>query len=206
MPIQIQTVVCGAIGENAYIVRPRDRDDCVVIDPGDEYPKLSRAVGTLKVAAILLTHGHFDHIMAVGPMAEAHNAPVYLGSEDMEMLNDPALNGRTELMGISRMEGPALSAQPFGETLSAAGFDFEIILTPGHSKGSACLYLPAEEVLFSGDTLFQAGFGRMDLHGGSPRHMRESLRRLFTLPPETRVYPGHGMPTTIGDERSRYRL
>lgn len=206
MPIQIHCVCCGEIGENAWLVLRDGRDDCVVIDPGDEYPKLKRALEGRSVAAILLTHGHFDHIMAVGPMAVDTHAPVYVGRDDMEMLNNAALNGRAGLMGITHMDGPAIEAAPYGEKLSAAGLDFMVLPTPGHSRGSVCLYLPDEAVLFSGDTLFQAGFGRMDLYGGSPAQMRDSLRRLFALPPETRVYPGHGMATTIGEERSRYRL
>ena len=206
MPIQIQSVCCGEIGENAWIVWREGRDDCVVIDPGDEYPKLKRAIGDKRVAAILLTHGHFDHIMAVGAMVRDTHAPVYVGAEDMEMLNNPMLNGRMGLMGVSRMEGPVITAQPYGEELSVAGLNFIVLPTPGHSRGSVCLYLPDEKVMFSGDTLFCAGFGRMDLHGGSPAHMRESLRRLFNLPPGVKVCPGHGMSTTIGDERSRYRL
>lgn len=206
MPIQIQSVVCGGIGENAWIVGLEGRDDCVVVDPGDEYPKLKRTLGDRRVAAILLTHGHFDHIMAVGDMVADTHAPVYIAREDMEMLDNPVLNGRAGLMGVMRMEGPVFEALPFGDKLSAAGLDFDILPTPGHSKGSVCLYLPEHGVLFSGDTLFMAGFGRTDLHGGSSLHMRDSLRRLFRLPPETRVCPGHGMTTTIGDETRRYRL
>ena len=206
MPIQIQSVCCGEIGENAWIVRAVGRDDCVVIDPGDEYPKLNQAIGGRRVAAMLLTHGHFDHIMAVGELQQATGAPVYVSAEDAEMLDDPRKNGLLGLMGGATMPGPTIRALPFGEKLSAAGMDFEILPTPGHSKGSVCLYLPAEGALFSGDTLFLAGFGRMDLYGGSPMEMRESLKRLFALPPETRVYPGHGGETTIGAERSRYRL
>ena len=206
MPIQIHSVSCGAIGENAWIVGLEGRDDCAVIDPGDEYPKLRRALGGRRVAAILLTHGHFDHIMAAGEMAREYGAPVYVGREDQTMLNDPFTNGRAGLMGIAHMDGPAIAAQPFDDALSVAGLTFDVLPTPGHSRGSVCLYLPAEDALFSGDTLFNAGFGRMDLHGGSPRQMRDSLMRLFKLPPQTRVYPGHGMSTTIGDERSRYKL
>ena len=206
MPIQIRSVCCGTIQENAWIVGLEGRDDCVVVDPGDEYSKLAKAIGDKKVSAILLTHGHFDHIMAVGELAAATGAPVYIHPLDMEMLDDMRLNGGLGLMGVSAMPGPAIHAKALDEELSAAGMDFEIIHTPGHSKGSVCLYLPDEGALFAGDTLFMGGFGRMDLHGGSPLEMRESLRRLFTLPGEVRVYPGHGPSTTIGDERSRYRL
>ena len=205
MTIDIQPVLCGMIQENAYIVSARGRDDCVVVDPGDDYPKLKQAIGARPVAAILLTHGHFDHILGAGALAAETGAPVYIRPEDTEMLNDPELNGYS-LMGEDEMAGPAPAALPLGESILAAGLDFQVLPTPGHSKGSACLYLPGEGVLFSGDTLFQAGYGRLDLYGGSSEAMVLSLRRLFALPGDTRVYPGHGNATTIGEERARYRL
>ena len=206
MAIDITRVSCGMIQENAYIVSVPGREDCVVIDPGDEYPKLKRALGTKRVGAILLTHGHFDHIMAAAEMAAEHGAPVCAGAQDMEMLNDARLNGYAGLMGVDRMAGPALSAEPYGEALSACGLRFDVLPTPGHSRGSVCLYLADEGALFSGDTLFRAGFGRLDLHGGDANAMLRSLRMLFALPADTRVYPGHGEATTIGAERTGYRL
>lgn len=206
MPIQIKAISCGMIQENAYLAYIEGRGDCVVVDPGDDYMKLKRAIEGRRLAAILLTHGHFDHIMAAGRLAQDTGAPVYVAAEDREMLNDPAKNGLRGLMGGEGMPGPAIEAVNFDEELSAAGMDFEIISTPGHSKGSVCLYLREEGVLFSGDTLFMAGYGRMDLYGGNPMQMRDSLKRLFTLPPETQVYCGHGPATTIGAERSRYCL
>ena len=139
MSIQIHNVICVEIGENAWIAQAEGRDDCVVIDPGDDYPKLKRAIGEKKVAAILLTHGHFDHIMAVGKLAEATGAPVYIHEADMEMLDNPQRNGLLSLMGEATMPGPAIRALPFGKELSVAGMSFEILPTPGHSKGSACL-------------------------------------------------------------------
>ena len=206
MPIQIQSVMCGMICENAWIVGVDGRDDCVVVDPGDEYPKLLRALAGRRVGAILLTHGHFDHIRAAGPMAEAFDAPVYVGAEDVEMLNDPGLNGLETLLGKTSMPGPALNAVPFGERLSACGLEFQVLPTPGHSRGSVCLYLPEEKALFSGDTLFEEGYGRTDLYGGDIRALGNSLRALFALPEDVRVYPGHGDETTIGVERARDRL
>ena len=206
MSINIQAIPCGVFQENAYIVFREGRDDCVVVDPGDQYPKLKYAVGEKRVGAILLTHGHFDHILAVGEMARETGAPTYIAEGDMEMLNDPELNGYQSLMGRVQMEGPLLRAQPYGASLQVCGLDIRVLPTPGHSRGSVCLYLPGEAALFSGDTLFRAGYGRMDLHGGSVSDMRDSLMKLFQLPPQTRVYPGHGDPTTIGEERARYRL
>lgn len=206
MAIQIKCLPCGEIQANAYIIYMDGREDCVLVDPGDEAPRLQRAVGGRKLSAILLTHAHFDHIMAAQPLSAATGAPVYIAAADAHMLNDPALNGLASLMYVEEMPAPPIAAQAYGETLSAAGMDFEVLSTPGHTKGSVCLYLRGEGLLFSGDTLFRAGFGRMDLPGGSPMDMRRSLRQLFELPPEVKVYPGHGEATTIGAEMRRYRL
>ena len=206
MSITIKSVSCGMIQENAYIVRAEGRDDCVVVDPGDEYPKLRRAIGDGKVGAILLTHGHFDHIMAAGPMAAEFGAPIYCAEADMEMLNDPTINGYANLVGVNRQDWPAITARPYGDKLSACGLEFTVLPTPGHSKGCVCLYLKDEATLFSGDTLFRAGYGRLDLHGGDTGEMIRSLKTLFALPPEVEVWPGHGDGTTIGEERARYRL
>ncbi len=206
MSIDIRRVICGMIQENCYIVQAEGRDDCVVVDPGDEYPKLKAAIGDRRVGAVLLTHGHFDHIMAVGEMARDFGAPVYVGAEDAEMLNDITKSDYTGMLGLTRADWPAIDAASFGETLSVCGMDFTVLATPGHSRGSVCLYLKDEAVLFSGDTLFRAGYGRLDLYGGKMGAMLKSLKRLFTLPGEVEVYPGHGDATTIGEEKARYRI
>lgn len=205
MAINILTLCCGPYQENAYLAWADGREDCVLVDPGGDLPALRRAIGERRLAAILLTHGHFDHILAAKPLADAFGAPVYIHADDAEMLNDPEKDAY-DAYAADLPQPTDLAAAPFGEELSAAGMDFEILHTPGHSKGSACLYLPAERVLFSGDTLFQAGFGRMDLYGGSPMQMRDSLKKLFALPGDVAVYPGHGGTTTIGAEKGRYRL
>jgi len=206
MSIDIRRVICGMIQENCYIVQAEGRDDCVVVDPGDEYPKLKAAIGDRPVGAVLLTHGHFDHIMAAGEMARDFGAPVYVGAEDAEMLNDITKSDYTGMLGLTRADWPAIDAASFGETLSVCGMDFTVLATPGHSRGSVCLYLKDEAVLFSGDTLFRAGYGRLDLYGGKMGAMLKSLKRLFTLPGEVEVYPGHGDATTIGEEKARYRI
>ncbi len=206
MSIDIRRVVCGLIQENCYIVQDEGRDDCVVVDPGDEYPKLKAAIGDRRVGAILLTHGHFDHIMAAGEMTRDFCTPVYVGAEDAEMLNDITKSDYTGMLGLARADWPAIDAAPFGESLSVCGMDFTVLATPGHSRGSVCLYLKDEAVLFSGDTLFRAGYGRLDLYGGKMGAMLKSLKYLFTLPGEVAVYPGHGDATTIGEEKARYRI
>ena len=206
MLITILPLSCGMIQENAYIVSADGRDDCFVVDPGDEADKLIRAVGDKRVGAILLTHGHFDHIMATGTLAERYDAPVYAGAADIEMLNDPSINGYANLMGIAKQTWPRIGATPYGDALEICGMAFEVIPTPGHSMGSVCLYLKDAGVIFTGDTLFEAGYGRLDLHGGNLNEMIASLRRLFALPGDVRAYPGHGGATTIGAERARYRL
>ena len=206
MSVSITRVLCGLVSENAYIVSADGRDDCFVVDPGDDHAALSRALGERTVRAILLTHGHFDHIMAAGSLSEATGAPVWVGAEDEEMLNDAALNGYGLLMGENRACWPTITARPYEGLLSLCGMEVEVLPTPGHSRGSVCLYLRDEGVLFSGDTLFQAGYGRLDLYGGDMNAMIASLKALFALPGNVRVYPGHGGETTIGAEKARYRL
>jgi glyoxylase-like metal-dependent hydrolase (beta-lactamase superfamily II) len=144
--------------------------------------------------------------MAAGALSEAFGAPVYVGAEDDEMLNDAEKSGYAGMMGVPRANWLHIDAVPFGDAVSACGMDIAVLPTPGHTKGSVCLYLEGEGVLFSGDTLFRAGYGRLDLYGGDLHSMIESLKKLFTLPQGVKVYPGHGGATTIGEERARYRL
>ena len=132
-------------------------------------------------------------------------APLYAARQDLPALNDARLNLYNP--SLSRLNAPGgLRATAYGETLRAAGVEFEILATPGHTPGGVCLYARAEGALFSGDTLFRAGYGRVDFPGSNPQQMRASLQKLFALPGDTRVYPGHGEETTIARERARYGL
>ena len=205
MAINITRLTLGTYQENAFIVSAEGRDDCVVIDPGDGLGALRRAIGAKKLAAILITHGHFDHTLAAPGLAAEYGAPVYIHPEDREMLTDETLNAYDPW--AAHLPSPRnVETVDFGESLSVAGLDFQILHTPGHSRGCVCLYLPGEATLFSGDTLFEAGYGRMDLFGGNVDDMRASLKKLFALPGEIKVWPGHGDETTIARERARYRL
>lgn len=190
--MKIERIVCGAYAENAYII-----DGKYIVDPGDGLAQLQTALPEPK--AMLLTHGHFDHMLAVEPLQKASGAMVYIHPADVGMLTDPALSAYDP--AVSQLEHPkeiAYTAYP--EEL----FGFRVLHTPGHSAGSVCLYNEKEKTLFSGDTLFRAGFGRYDLAGGNFHALLSSLRQLFSLPGDTIVYPGHGETTTIEDERRRY--
>ena len=177
---------------NAYIV-----NDELVIDPGDDIFALRKAVKDPK--AILLTHGHFDHMLGAEPLQKETGAPVYLHEADAGMLTDERLSAYS--IAASDLPQPKdILRSDYPEEI----FGFRVLHTPGHTPGCVCLYNEAEKVLFSGDTLFRAGFGRYDLPGGDRHKLMASLRMLLSLPDDVKVYPGHGEMTTILEERRRY--
>ena len=191
--MKIERIVCGAYAENAYCI-----DGELLIDSGDDLPALARLAGGIK--AILLTHGHFDHMLAAEELKKRTGVPVYVHPLDAPMLSDASLSAyNPEVSSLPQPGHIACTAYP--ESL----FGFRVLHTPGHTPGSVCLYREEEKVLFSGDTLFQAGFGRTDLAGGSMHQLLSSLRTLLALPRDVRVYPGHGESTTIDEECRRYR-
>ena len=203
--LRIACVVCGALEENAYIVENEGRAGAFCIDPGDDYAALMRALSGRKLEAICLTHAHYDHMLAAPGLIADTGAKLYAGAKDMPALNDARLN--LYAPEWSRLPAPqGLKAIAYGEELEVCGVKLEVLSTPGHTPGGICLYAKDEGVLFSGDTLFCAGYGRVDFPGSSATDMRRSLLKLFELPGETRVLPGHGEETTIARERARYSL
>ena len=192
----------GAIAANCIVLWNEGSDVCWVVDPGQDVDDLTAFLDEhgLTPAAIVLTHGHFDHIGAVpGLLAKWPALPVHLGSGDVIMLGHPQNAWPPDYPSVPK---PATLVADLaeGSTLSAGGISAKVLSTPGHTPGSVCLYFESDHLLLTGDTLFAGSCGRTDFPGGSMPQMKSSLKRLAALPPETTVIAGHGSPTTIGRE------
>jgi hydroxyacylglutathione hydrolase len=191
--------------QNCYLVCLPGRADCVVIDPGLEPSRILSVMGDagLEPAAILCTHGHADHIAGNASLKKAFpEVPLIIGEGDAEKLVDPELN-LSALFSAPLVSPPADRLVGEGDTVEAAGMTFQVLETPGHSSGHVVFLFQGQEpwVLFGGDVLFQGSVGRTDFPDGNTKQLLDSIRdKLFTLPPKTEVYPGHGEPTTIGEE------
>ncbi|CAN5498486.1 MBL fold metallo-hydrolase [soil metagenome] len=193
----------GSVQENCYLFRRDGSDRALIVDPGEEAPKLLGAIEELGVQldGILLTHTHFDHVGAVAPVARATGAEVWVPESERGVLAD--INAFVPWPGFGPFESwEAEHTVAGGERLELGGFAIEVIFTPGHSPGHVTFSLPDEGVAFSGDVLFQGSVGRVDLPGGDWPTLLSSIGELVdALPPETTIYPGHMGVTTLGAER-----
>jgi len=194
----------GMVQENCYLFRRDGSDRALIVDPGDEAEKLLNAIDSLGVEldGILLTHTHFDHVGAVAPVARATGAEVWVPEIEKGVLAD--INSFVPWPGFGPFEDyDAEHTVGGGEKLELAGFEIDVIFTPGHSPGHVTYSVPDETAVFSGDVLFQGSVGRTDLPGGDWATLLESIRTLVDdLPEETRVYPGHMGITSLGAERA----
>ncbi|GGV46824.1 hydrolase [Streptomyces longisporoflavus] len=205
----------GAWGTNCYLVAPAAGEECVIIDPGHQAAEgVEEALEKhrLKPVAVILTHGHIDHVASVVPVCGAHDVPAWIHPEDRYMMSDPEKAiGRSfgaQLLGELTVGEPSdVKELADGARLKLAGLDFSVAHAPGHTKGSVTFRLPESaevpSVFFSGDLLFAGSIGRTDLPGGSQDEMFESLARVcLPLDDSTVVLPGHNEHTTIGRERA----
>ena len=200
----------GMLQCNCHIVGDPITREAIVIDPGDDVDAILEVIARhgLKVTNILITHSHIDHVIGLKKMREATGAPVLMHQADLDLYQQMEMQAEwihwatPELTEVDDF----LSE---GKSIKWGNYELRVMHTPGHTKGSVCLYLPREEnivrdpgLLFAGDTLFEGSIGRTDLWGGSMKEILRSLKtKLLTLPDETIVFPGHGSPTTIGIER-----
>lgn len=200
--MKIEQYVIGMIGTNCYVVSNEDTKECFLVDPAICPKWLVEKIRDqgLKLKAILLTHGHFDHIMGIDGFLEAFPVPVYAHEKEELLLNDANYNSSANYGNAYTFSGAAYVKDD--QVLEIAGMKIRVIYTPGHTIGGCCYYLEEEHVLFSGDTLFCASVGRTDLPTGSTSRLLRSIQeKLMVLPDETKVYPGHEEETTIGYER-----
>ena len=200
--LEIKTFEFGPFATNTYIVSD-EAGNAMLIDPAcsNQYEQqtLYRYVqeNHLNIQAIIATHGHLDHLWGAKWACEQWHTPVMMHEADILMAQ--AMQQQYNLFGI-RATAESFPIKPLPESI----LFFEVLHTPGHTPGSICLYRSEEGLLLSGDTLFRMGYGRTDLPGGHMGQLMESLERLFTLPSNVRVYPGHGDATTIGAENNRW--
>ncbi|MBQ9863095.1 MAG: MBL fold metallo-hydrolase [Lachnospiraceae bacterium] len=200
--IKIGRITLGIYATNCYFIFREGSEDVIVFDPADSgdylYEKLSEK--GFKVGAIMLTHGHFDHIFGVKALKEKSGALVYAYKDEEILLSDVKLN-------LSLSVGRGVTVTPDvllkdGEELDLCGIKIKVIFTPGHTEGSCCFYVKEANILIAGDTLFEESVGRTDMPTGSSRKLIDSIKeKLMVLPDETKVYPGHGDTTSIGNER-----
>jgi hydroxyacylglutathione hydrolase len=202
MDVRMFTV--GPVAENTYIFRREGSDRALIVDPGDEPDKLLAAIEALGVTleGIILTHTHFDHVGAVAPVAKATGAEVWVPEAEKFVLED--IMAWVPWPGFGPFESyDAEHTLSGGDKLELAGFEIDVLFTPGHSPGHMTFSIPDEMVIFSGDVLFQGSVGRTDLPGGDWGTLLESIRSLVDgLPEGTTVYPGHMGVTSLGAERA----
>lgn len=198
--LDVDRLVLGPIQTNVYVVSNRKTSEAVIIDPGAKPGEIIKCIKKyhFEPKAILLTHGHFDHLLAVNDIAHEYNIPVYASEKDDDKFKTPSFEGH-DFSSYAVKRYTKIET----EELELIGFKWKVIQTPGHSPGSVCYYIEDEKILFSGDTLFRCSYGRTDFEGGSLKEIVSSIcDKLFELPEDTTVFPGHGEETVLGFEKT----
>ena len=202
MSLSICTVVLGQVNTNCYFIWNTETKEGIVIDPADDAEYIIQMVQKEQVTlkGIYLTHAHFDHMLAASSVAGAYRAPVYCLAQEREVAESTRLN-LSDYFGCTYALTPDGVLQD-GETMQVIGMQMQVLHTPGHTKGSGCYYFAEKGILFSGDTLFLESVGRTDFPTGNSAVLAQSIKeKLYVLPEEVKVYPGHGSATSIGYEK-----
>lgn len=200
--LRLEQKVIGMVSTNVYLAINNETKEAFLVDPADSAELMEDWIAQTQVTlkAILLTHGHFDHIGAVMKLKADLQVPVYAMQAEKTVLEDPLLNASAKFGRPFSVKGDRFLTD--GASFSVAGFDINVYHTPGHTKGGACYYLAEEKVLFSGDTIFCESIGRADLPTGNGAELVRSVRKILdALPDDTAIYPGHDEATSVAHER-----
>jgi glyoxylase-like metal-dependent hydrolase (beta-lactamase superfamily II) len=197
----IRKLVVGPLENNCFMIADEKTAECLVTDPGDEPDRILDLIkeNNFRVKYILSTHAHFDHVGALPEVKEETGAKIVLHSDDLVIYRNATEYAKSWGFEIDPLPEPDLLVSE-GDILRLGALEFRVLHTPGHSPGGICIY--GEGILITGDTLFAGSVGRTDLYGGDIKKLKTSLKRLMSLPDETRVLPGHGPESTIGRERT----
>lgn len=199
--MHIKTITAGPIETNAFVVGDEGSHEAIIIDaPPDSAEQLLDAVRDdgYQVKLIVLTHAHFDHVIDAAKLKQETGAPLAISEDAMLQLRQVIQEGQAPYT-VEEIGPDQYLAE--GDEIAVGSLRFSILETPGHAPGQVSLYEAAEQVMFGGDTLFPGGYGRADLPGSSMGETRDSMRKLLELPDSATVYPGHGLPAQIGNER-----
>lgn len=198
--MKVITLPLGAIETNTYVIYD-DEKNAVIIDPADCADEIEKTIANygIEPLKIILTHGHFDHILAAEELAQNYGIQVYVHSSDLELLNDTKKNlfDDFEMNGIFRKVTDIKSFED-GDTINAGSMSFKIMSTPGHTNGSCCLI--CDDCIFTGDTLFSGSIGRTDMPGGDYGKMKASLEKFKIMNGDFKIYPGHGEASILSRE------
>ena len=203
MALSLETFTVGPLMENCYLLADPNTNKAVLIDPGDEAPRLLAALeqASLTLEAIWLTHAHFDHVGAVADLLDKLTVPVYLHPADQTLYENAAQAAQRWGIPLRQPTTPTRALED-GDTLKLGDTEVQCLFTPGHAPGHISFYLPSEGYVLAGDALFKGSIGRTDLPLGDHAQLLESIEtKLLPLPDNTVVYPGHGPETTIGAEK-----
>lgn len=202
--MKVKKYLTGLLGTNCYLAVNEKTKKAVIVDPAacpENMVDDIRREG-IEVEAILLTHGHFDHIMGLDGFLQLFQVPVFIHEDDKELLVNPRLSLSAGYGANYTFQGPVTTVRD-SQVLDLIGYQFKVIHTPGHTQGGSCYYAESENVLFSGDTLFCTSVGRADFETSSYSSLIRSIKeKLLILPDETIVYPGHMEDTSIGFEKT----